>query len=571
MMRAEKTEGRRQEAESRKQKTVSSKQEAGGRRQEAANSQRKSSPYRRIFFTCLLLSAYCLLFFAGCSKQSEAFVAVLDANPETLDPLRGTDASSERLRTLMFNTLVRKNEKFEYVGELASKIETAPDNLSVTFTLRDGVTFHDGKPLTSADAKYTLDTLLASDSNKAATFFEGNAGGRQPYVAGVDAPDPRTLVVRLRKPWLQLLTNLVPVAIIPQGSAATQREKPLGSGAFKFVSYDESQQVVDLEANENYWNGVPHIKKLRVRAIIDANTLQAEMRSGRVDIAPGYANLTPDSYQALEKDPNLQVHTFPGTNIVYLAFNCETEPLKDARVRQAIAYAINRESIVRDLQLNQARIAHSILPEESWAYSPGQKYSFNLEQSRKILDDAGYRDPDADGPQMRFAKPINFKISSASTATRQYSQVIQNSLKQVGIPVEIETLETVSLLAQLRNGQFQMTTSRWVGGNQDPIFLRDLFATSEIPTQERAGRNRSRYSNPELDRILEEAVNTSPERERDRAKNLYAQAQDIISRELPMLPLWYPATMVVSRKGVGNIEIDPSGGWEFMNKVTVEK
>ena len=539
-------------------------------RTELKRTLRSFGAARRAIFACLLLTAFSsLIFLSGCRTQSDAFVAVLDANPETLDPLRGTDASSERLRQLMFNTLVRKNAKFEYVGELAENIQTAPDNLSVTFTLRDGVTFHDGKPLTSADARYTLETLLASDSGKAATFFEGGAAGKQSYVAGIDTPDPRTMVVRLSKPWLQLLTNLVPVAIIPQGSADQQKTSPNGTGAFKFVAYDESQQMVDLEANETYWGGAPQIKKLRVRAIIDANTLQAEMRSGRVHLAPGYANLTPDSYRALEQDPALKVEKFPGANIVYLAFNVETEPLRDVRVRQAIAHAINRESIVHDLQLDQARIAHSILPEESWAFAPGQKYTFDLEQAKKILDEAGYRDPDGDGPQMRFPKPINFKISSASTATRQYAQVIQNSLKQIGVPVDIETMETVSLLAQLRNGQFQMTSSRWVGGNQDPVFLRDLFHSREVPTEARAGRNRSRYKNPELDRILDEAASIPLDREGDKAKALYTQAQDIISRELPMLPLWYPATMVVARKNVGNIQIDASGDWDFVRKLTV--
>ncbi|MGH9900962.1 MAG: ABC transporter substrate-binding protein [Pyrinomonadaceae bacterium] len=552
------TEGGRRAAKN------TTRQKAVGSRQ-TKQRRRLVSPARR-----LLLSAFCLLLSAGCAKQSDAFVVVLDANPETLDQLRGTDASSERLRQLMFNTLVRKNEKFEYIGELASDIRTAPDGLSVTFTLRDGVTFHDGRPLTSADAKYTLDTLLASDSGKAASFFEGGADGKQSYIAGVETPDPRTLVVRLRKPWLQLLSNLVPVGIIPQGSYDGQRQKPVGSGAFRFVSYDESQQVVDLEANEQYWDGAPQIKKLRVRAIIDANTLQAELRSGRVHLAPGYANLTPDSFNVLEQDSNLQVRKFPGANIVYLGFNVESDPLKDARVRQAVAYAIDRESIVRDLQRDQARVAHSILPEESWAFAPGQKYTSNPEQSKKLLDEAGFRDPDGDGPQMRFAKPVVFKISSASTATRQYAQVMQNSFRQIGVPVEIETMETVSLLAQLRNGQFQLTSSRWVGGNQDPIFLRDLFATSEIPTQERAGRNRSRYSNPEFDRLVNEAVSL-PAEQREQARALYTQAQEIISRDLPMLPLWYPATMVVARKDVGNIQIDPSGDWDFVRKLTVQQ
>ncbi len=518
----------------------------------------------------LLLIACAAMLTTNCRRQSESFVIVLDAYPETLDPLRGTDASSERLRQLMFNSLVRKNEKFEYVPDLASSIEMLEDGRAVKFTLPDGVTFHDGRQLTAADAKYSLDTLLNSDSGKAASFFESSPSGKQSYVESIEAPDARTLVIRLRKRWIQLLPNLVPIPIIPQGSAATLKQNPVGSGPFRFVRYDESQQMVDLEAYDKYWQGAPKIKNLRVRAIPDANTLQAELRSGGVDLAI-HAGLSPDTYKLFEGDQNFKVEKFPGANVVYLGFNVETEAVKDARVRQAIAHAIDRESIIRDLQLNQARIANSILPEESWAYTPGRTYSYDPARAKQLLDEAGLRDGDGDGPKMRLQKPIVFKISSASKAVRDYAGVFQDSLKQIGLPVEIETMENVSLLAQLRNGQFQMTSLRWVGGNQDPIFFRDLFASTEIPTQERAGRNRSRYRNPELDRILQEAVETSPDLERDKAKTLYAQAQDIITRDLPMLPLWYPANMVVARRNVGNIKVDASGDWSFVRNLTVER
>ncbi|MDX6692712.1 MAG: peptide/nickel transport system substrate-binding protein [Blastocatellia bacterium] len=322
-------------------------------------------------------------------KTGEPFVVAIESNPETLDAMRGTDGPSERLRQLMHSTLVRKNENFDYVPELAD-FKRADDGLSYTFTLKDGVKFHNGNPVTAKDVKYSLDALLASDSRKATPFFEGTGDKRVGYVTAVEATDPRTVVVRLRSPWLQLLPNLTPMPIIPDGSADKQRETPMGCGPFKFVSYDRSQQVVDMEANDSYFGGVPKIRKLRVRVVSDANTMQAEFKSGRVDLAAALSNLSPDGFKTLGEDPNLKVEQFPGANIVYLGFNAESEPLKDARLRQAIAYAIDREAIVRDLLLGQGRVAHSILPESSWAYSPGQKYTFDPARARKILDDAGY-------------------------------------------------------------------------------------------------------------------------------------------------------------------------------------
>ncbi|MFN2453914.1 MAG: ABC transporter substrate-binding protein [Pyrinomonadaceae bacterium] len=516
-----------------------------------------------------------LLLLSSCRGRSNAFVFALPDNIATLDPLGGssTTVSSERLRQLMFNSLVRKNEKFEYVGELASDFKRSEDGLSITFILRDNVKFHDNTPFTSADAKYTIETLLASNTGKSASFFEGSGAAKQPFITGLDAPDARTLVVHLRHDsffeFNQIISNLVAVGIIPQGSASTQKDKPVGTGAFKFTSYDSSQQVLELEGNENYWEGAPQIKNLRVRVIADAGALQAELKSGRVDCVSmdAASNLSPDAFKSLEQDPNLQVKQFPGANILYLGFNTQSAPLNNARVRQAVAYAIDREGIIRDLLLGRAQIAHSILPEESWAFAAGQKYSYNPEQAKKLLDEAGFRDPDSDGPQMRFPQPLVLKISSSSGSTRQYSGVIQNSLKQIGVPLEIVALETNTLTDQLLKGQYQMTIRSWVGGNQDPIFLRDLFLSTEIPTQDRAGRNRSRYNNPELDALLLKAVNTA-----DRAESgkLYAQAQDTLSRDLPMMPLWYPAYLVIARKGVGNIQIRGDGNLEFMRRLTVE-
>jgi peptide/nickel transport system substrate-binding protein len=504
-----------------------------------------------------------------CRRQSNAFVIATSESIVTLDPMGGTnvDLGSERMRQLMFNSLIRKNERFEYVGELASTIETAADGLSVTFTLRDGVKFHDGKPLTSLDAKYTLDSLLASSAAKAASFFEGTGSGKQSYIASVDAPDARTLVIRLRKPWLQLLVNLVPIGIVPSGTAASQKDKPIGSGPFKFVRFDQVQQVLDLEANERYWEGAPHISSLRVISIKDANTLQAELLSGRVDCAPNVTNLTPDTFRTLGQNKDLKVEQFPGANIVYLGFNIRSAPLDNVRFRQAIAYAIDREKIIRELLLGQARIAYSILPAESWAYVPGQEYHYDPERAKKLLDEAGFRDPDGDGPRMRLPKPIVFKLSGGSAATRQYAGVIQDQLKQVGIPVEMETLEAVTLTDQQIKGEYQMITRTSVGGNHDPIFLRDLFATSGIPRPDRMGFNRTRYSNPELDAILEEAVNTP---DREKAKRLYARAQEIISRDVPMPPLWYSSIMVVARRNVTNIKIKADGDWIFARDLIVQ-
>jgi peptide/nickel transport system substrate-binding protein len=525
---------------------------------------------RKLTFALIFISLIIALLPACRQRQGGGqFVIAISDKILTLDTLTTptVDAGSERLRQMIFNSLVRKNEAFEYVGELASKIDTSADGLTVTFTLHDGVTFHDGRPLTSADAKYTLDTLLASSSAKAASFYEGTGDARKPFITSTDAPDAQTLVIHLRRPWIQLMVNLVPINIIPTGSIATQKDKPIGSGPFKFKSFDATQQVAELEANPNYWEGAPKIQNIRVRVITDASPLQAELRSGTVQIAPNATNLTPDALNALAQDANLKVEQFKGANVVYLGFNVTKAPVSDARVRQAICYAIDRETIIHDLLLGQARIAHSILPEESWAYSAGQTYTYDPEKAKQLLDQAGFHDPDGDGPQMRFQEPLVLKIST-SAATRQYAGVIQDYLKRVGIPLEIESLENATITDQQIKGNYQMMSRVSVGGNQDPVFLKDLFATSGIPTADRTGFNRTRYSNPELDPILEEAANTA---DREKAKSLYGKAQEIISRDVPMFPLWYPNIMVPASRKVGGIQVKGDGDWAFTRNLTLEK
>src|SRR6185369_12076427 len=194
------------------------------------------------------------------------FVIALGDNMRTIDPIGSpsVDAASERVRTLMFNSLVKKDANFDYVGELASNIARSPDDVTFTFTVRDGVKFHDGRPLTSADAKYTLDLVFSSTFAKSASFYEGTGAERKSYIKSVEAPDPRTLVVTTVRPWTGFLPNLVPIAIIPKDSYDTQKDHPVGTGPFKFVSYDSSQQVVDLAANPVYGEVARHMPNVRV-------------------------------------------------------------------------------------------------------------------------------------------------------------------------------------------------------------------------------------------------------------------------------------------------------------------
>jgi peptide/nickel transport system substrate-binding protein len=531
---------------------------------------------------------------SACRNRTGGVVTVaLSEKFTAFDTLTSTasDAAAERIKSLMFNALVKKDANFDYVGELAKDITTSEDGNVITFVLREGVKFHNGRDFTSADVKYTFDELFRSNGYKAGAFFDtvpigsdpapsatpgaqsaenskksvensNKPAGEQktrrvPHIVSIQTPDAKTVIFTVARPALrnQLLSNLVAIPIIPEGSVTAQKDTPIGSGPFKFAAFDASQNVVELDANTDYWDGAPEVPKMRVKTVTDANSLQAELQTGGVDIAPLPSNLPPDTLKGIQTAGNLNVEQFDGSNIYYLVFNTQSAPLDNPKIRQAIGYAVDRQRIVTDLLFNQAKLANSILPPQSWAYSIGTEYKYDPARARQLIQEAGYKN-----------QPITFKYGSGNAAVNQYAQVIQNQLNDVGLNVRIETLEVNTIRQQLAQGQYQVYTGQWVGGNQDPIFLRDLFSTTKIPGGMVSCCNRSRYSNPEVDRIVESAVN---ETDRSRAKQLYFDTWATVSAALPLLPLWYPANMVVSNKRIGNIKVTPSGDWSFLKDITV--
>ena len=522
---------------------------------------------KKLFITAILFGLLAFSYACRDRTSGKDFTMGLVGTFSTLDPVGSSTvaANDERLRTLMFNALVKKNDQFNYEGDLAD-ISDSEDGTLITFKLKDGIKFHDGKVLTSADVKYTFNKLFESKGAKGSAFFDTVNGEKKPHILSIETPDEKTINVKLSRASLknQLLANLVPVGIIHSGSEvgtqASNTKPPIGTGPYKFVSFDPVQNILNVEAFADYWEGAPKIPKITVKAIADANSMLAELKSQIIDLAPGASDIAPDALSSLENDPNLSVLKFDGSNVQYLGFNTSAEPLNNVKVRQAIAYGINREKIISDLLLNQANIAHSILPAESWAYNAGTKYEYNPEKAKQLLDEAGFKDKDGDGT--REMPKITFKISQGITS--QYATLMQSQLAEIGIPIQLESLEFKTMLDQVKKGQYQMSTGRWVGGNQDPIFLRDLFTTSQIPTNEGVGFNRGRYSNKEVDEILNNAYN---ETDREKSKEYYFKAQEIISNEVPMFPLWYSANMVVTNKRVDNIKINASGDWGFVKNL----
>jgi len=275
--------------------------------------------------------------FASCRRTNTEYVTVALPEPfTTFDTLttEKNDAAAERIRNLIFNSLVKKSENFDYVGELASDIKTSEDGRAITFVLRDNVKFHNGKLFTSADVKYTFDELFRSKGNKSFAFFDTVNKQQIPHIVSIETPDPKTVVFNVQRPALrnQLLSNLVAIPMISEGTSADQKANPIGTGAFKFVGFDQSQNTVELAAFPEYWDTPTKVQKLKIKTVTDASQLQAELQTGGVDIAPVPSNLPPDSIKALSAFPTIKVEQFDGSNIQYVGMNTQSPPLDNPKI-----------------------------------------------------------------------------------------------------------------------------------------------------------------------------------------------------------------------------------------------
>jgi len=510
---------------------------------------RASSLLAKFLATSAALALLSALLCCSGKADPNTLVMLIESSPTNLDPRVGVDAQSERIDSLIFDYLVVRGSNLDATPGLAERWEI-PDPLTYVFHLRRGVRFHDGRPLTSRDVKWTFDSLLGGKirSTRAAAYR---------FVDRIDATDDFTVIFHMKEPDATLLWNLTDgaVGIVPFGSGDEISRHPVGSGPFKFVSAETDKEVV-IEGNDDYWGEKAKLRRVRFAVVPDATTEALELRKGSGDIASN--SLTPDTVLTLEREPLLAVEHAPGTEVQYLGFNLRDPILKDVRVRQAIAYALDRGPIIEYLWRGEAQPARSVLPTQSWAYNGDvPSYEHDPEKARSLLDAAGY--PATDG--VRFH--IGMKTSTTES-TRLIVAVMQQQLRQVGIVLDIRSFEPATFFADVTHGAFQLYSLRWVGGNQDPdIFY--VFHSARFPPN---GANRGFYSNPKIDALIDQGrreVNPSVR------KPIYAEVQRILANDLPYVDLWYLDNVLVHNKRVVNLKLNPAGNYDFLRTAELAK
>jgi len=490
---------------------------------------------------------FALLLIAGChssSRDPQTVVFLIESSPANLDPRIGTDAQSQRIDALLFDGLVDHDASFQFTPALAVSWEQ-PDPTTFVFHLRNGVQFHDGRALTARDVVWTLNSILKGTviSPRAAAYAS---------VQSVEARDPLTVVFHLKHPDNFLLRNLSTgaIGIVPDGSGREFWRHPVGTGPFQFVSLQIDQDVV-IERNLRSWSVVPKLERVRFAVVPDAITASLELEKGSGDVAVN--SLSTDMLASLSSRPDLQIEETGGTEIQYLAFNVRDPLLSDVRVRQAIACSIDRDLIIRTLLRGHAIPSVSLLPSNHWAWSGNvPKYSFDPSRAEQLLDASGHT---------RGKNGIRFHLAmktSNDEGTRLLAAVLQQQLAQVGIALDLRSYEFATFYSDVTRGAFQMYSLRWIGGNEQPDIFSYAFLTANFSPK---GANRGHYSNPQLDAILGDATeNTDPGRRRTD----YAEAQQILARDLPAFNLWYLNTVVVHNRRLSHVVPAPSGSYAFL-------
>lgn len=485
------------------------------------------------------------------TANPKVIVVAVTSGPNSLDPRYGLDDSSQKVHQLIFDGLLRIDDglRFTTEGALAEEL-SQPDPTTYVVALRKGVRFHDGHELTATDVVHTFRTILDPASRSP---HRGAFRGLQ----SVDARDPYTVVFTLSEPFSSFPINLVIPQIVPAGAGPDLANHPIGTGPYRFVR-QASDDFIELARFDGYWAGEPANEGVVLRIVPDEVMRGLELRKGTIDLVIN--DVSPDILHELRGEDRLQTTTAPGVDYQYIGLNLSDPALSDVRVRRALTHAIDRQAIVDYLRRGLATPADGLIPPIAWAHEPGvASYAFDPARARQLLDEAGYPDTDGDGPAPR----LRFTLKTSNIEfNRLQAAVVQQDLARVGVALEVRTYEFATLFADVIAGNFQLYFLQWAGGAlADPDILRRAFHSSQAPP---IGFNRGRFSNAEVDALLDEAATSLDPIRRQAA---FAQVQRVLSREVPCISLWHKTNFAIAQRDLVGLRLSPIADFHFLQHV----
>ncbi|WP_026692245.1 ABC transporter substrate-binding protein [Peribacillus kribbensis] len=501
-------------------------------------------------FSAKLLSVLLVFAFAlaGCSGNSASNSGgKADASQEVtyattskvvgLSPIMTNDSVSSAVNEQIYETLFYRDTKTnEIKGLLAEKAET-PDPNTWVITLKKGIKFQDGTEFNADAVKYTFDKI--KDPKTAAP----RASLLEP-IKSIEVKDEQTVVLKTAKPYgpmLAALTHSNAAIVSPTADKKQDLMKdPVGTGPFKFKAKENGEDIV-LEANKDYWQGAPKLKKVTYKVVPEITTAVSMLQTGKVNFLDG---VTSELMPRVEKLKNVSIEKKKGTPVYYMAFNMEKAPMNNPEFRKAVAYALDTKSYVKKLR-GLGVDSRSFIGPELFGYDPSSEQKaiqYDPAKAKEIVKANGF-----DKQQVT--------LLAANTASyMNMAEVFQAQLEEAGIKAKIETLEWGTYLEATQNGKFDITVAGWsnVTGDGSELLYPRLHSANSGST------NIGRYKNPELDKLIEASRSTVDQDER---KALLKQANELVLTDLPVIPLYHGVASMATDKSLQGINLEPTGQW----------
>jgi len=463
----------------------------------------------------------------------------LSTDPPSIDPAHGTDTASGFLQAAIFEPLVKFHPTtMELIPGAAESWEISEDGTTYTFHLRQGAKFHNGRKVTAADFRYSFERLVDPATKAERAWVVDKISGSKEFaagttdrIAGIETPDPSTVILRTDEPLSIFLPQLAMhnAGVVPREEVEKWGEEfsshPVGSGPFKFVSWKHDSEVW-VEAFEDYHGGKPRIPYVQFRILPDDTVAYLEYRTGGLDLVNP---LPTGQLRAIQKEfpGQVDIRTILGT--YFMSFNLEHEPFKgNKKLRQAFNYAIDKRKICTDLTEGRCAPARGILPLDLPGFNPEIKgYPYDLDKAKQLLAEAGY--PNGEG-----LAEITLWYNT-SQAHQTICEFIQAELAKIGVKIRLKNVEWAAYLKAAEAGEPSFFRLSWIADYPDPdTFLYSKLHSSMIEAQ--GIDNESRYRNAQFDALLDKARTLT---DFDERVPLYRKAELIAVEDAPWLFVYY--------------------------------
>lgn len=491
---------------------------------------------------------------AGEPQPGGTAVLAILTDFQAFNPVTNTSIlTDEVIKQMLFTPLIQYDAELQPQPNLAESWELSDS--SVTFTLRTDVRWHDGRPVTAEDVKFTFD--LAKNPETASLLGSAYLN----MVASAEVIDPRTIRFDFVAPHAQaldgfwwpplprhLLEGVAPGAL----TQAPFNQRPVGSGPFRFVSWERNQQLV-AEANDSFPAGLggrPYLDRVVFRVIPEPTTMITELLSGSADLI-GYT-LLPDQGTQLENQRGVELRHYPSREFTYLGWNNANPLFAEPEVRRALAMAINRAGLIEALLHGLASPAAGMVPPWSPLYTDLAPLPYDPQQARQLLATAGWTDSNGDGVLDRDGRPFAFTllVNSANRLHQDLATVMQQGLREVGVAVELRTIEFQTLLQQHRARQYDAVISNWTLDTfkVDPT---PLFSCAQARQAQSA--NRAGFCDPQIDALIEQGLRTT---DAAAARGIWAEFSRRLQEQQPITFLYWSEDLAGVSHRVQDVETD---------------